>query len=438
MFIELHLLHAFPPAALNVDDTGAPKSAIVGGVPRARISSQAWKRAIRTYMRETGLLDASELSVRTRRLQDVLGRRLVAGGRDPEEAAAVASLAIRVLDLTVDDTGQTPVLLFVANSEIDALERACNDAWVSLLEAARNLGAQQGMSPASDGEDAAPAGAGDPTPRATGRGRAARDTTRSIREDRRAARDATRTLVPDDARALMRRVLTAAPLRTDTDSPSARVPTAVDLALFGRMIATMPGARVDGAAAVAHAVGVSRLEPETDFFTAVDDLLDADETGAGMIGTVEFNASTYYRYLTVNVAEVLDNLSGDAALARRGVNAFLRAALLAVPAGRQRSTAALTRPSVVLLTARRGPFSLVNAFLQPVASTSREGVMAQATRALARHWENTVRMYGGDDVAGAWLATDDDQAPLGALAPYLVSDVGAAVTAVLVAAGLGA
>ena len=432
MFIELHLLQAFPPAALNVDDTGAPKSAIVGGVPRARISSQAWKRAIRTYMRDTGLLGASELSVRTRRLQDLLSRRLVAGGRDSGDAVAVASLAIRMLDLTVDDNGQTPVLLFVANSEVDALEQACNDAWEPLLETARKLGAQQEqMSPASDGEDAAPAGNGD----RPSRGRASRDTTRSVREDRREAREATRTLVPDDARHLMRRVLTTAPRRTD--NPSARVPTAVDLALFGRMIATMPGARVDGAAAVAHAVGVSRLEPETDFFTAVDDLLAADETGAGMIGTVEFNASTYYRYMTVNVVEVLDNLSGDAALARRGVDAFLRAALLAVPTGRQRSTAALTRPSVVLLTARRGPFSLVNAFLQPVASTSRDGIMAQATRALARHWENTVRMYGGDDLAGAWLAAED-QTLLGALAPHLVPDVGTAVTAALVAAGLGA
>ena len=47
-FLQLHLLTFFPPANLNRDDLGRPKTAIVGGVTRLRLSSQALKRAWRT------------------------------------------------------------------------------------------------------------------------------------------------------------------------------------------------------------------------------------------------------------------------------------------------------------------------------------------------------------------------------------------------------
>jgi CRISPR system Cascade subunit CasC len=47
-FLQLHLLTPYPPSCLNRDETGRPKSAVVVGVPRLRISSQALKRAWRT------------------------------------------------------------------------------------------------------------------------------------------------------------------------------------------------------------------------------------------------------------------------------------------------------------------------------------------------------------------------------------------------------
>ena len=50
--IELHILQSFPVSCLNRDDVGAPKTAIFGGVTRARISSQCLKRAIRQHAKE--------------------------------------------------------------------------------------------------------------------------------------------------------------------------------------------------------------------------------------------------------------------------------------------------------------------------------------------------------------------------------------------------
>ena len=38
-FLQLHLLTSYPPACLNRDDLNRPKTALMGGVPRLRISS---------------------------------------------------------------------------------------------------------------------------------------------------------------------------------------------------------------------------------------------------------------------------------------------------------------------------------------------------------------------------------------------------------------
>jgi len=47
-FIQLHLLTAYPPANLNRDDMGSPKTAKMGGYDRLRVSSQCLKRTWRT------------------------------------------------------------------------------------------------------------------------------------------------------------------------------------------------------------------------------------------------------------------------------------------------------------------------------------------------------------------------------------------------------
>ena len=47
-FVQLHLLTSYPPANLNRDDLGRPKTAMMGGEPRLRVSSQSLKRVWRT------------------------------------------------------------------------------------------------------------------------------------------------------------------------------------------------------------------------------------------------------------------------------------------------------------------------------------------------------------------------------------------------------
>ena len=93
---------------------------------------------------------------------------------------------------------------------------------------------------------------------------------------------------------------------------------AVDLALFGRMIADKPDKNIDAAVQMAHAFSTHAVSTEFDFYSAVDDLqrADAEEgAGAGMLGTTLYNSACYYRYANLDYRQLSSNLGGDTRLA---------------------------------------------------------------------------------------------------------------------------
>src|ERR1019366_8018881 len=107
--------------------------------------------------------------------------------------------------------------------------------------------------------------------------------------------------------------------------------SAVDLALFGRMIASKPPdpkLNVDAACQVAHALSTHRVAPEFDYYTAVDDLPGGDETGAGMLGMQEFNSACFYRYANIDLKQLSNNLQGDQKLTLAGARAFLESFIM--------------------------------------------------------------------------------------------------------------
>jgi len=129
--LEIHILQNFAPSNLNRDDTGSPKDAFFGGVRRARISSQCLKRAVRMYFRQSGLLDDQHQAERTKRLVKEIQDRLVAKGKDPDQAEQAAIAAItsmgsqKQLKVTKNkwDEQLTDYLVFLGHQEIDALAR---------------------------------------------------------------------------------------------------------------------------------------------------------------------------------------------------------------------------------------------------------------------------------------------------------------------------
>ncbi|MFJ4920658.1 type I-E CRISPR-associated protein Cas7/Cse4/CasC [Streptomyces sp. NPDC088725] len=167
----------------------------------------------------------------------------------------------------------------------------------------------------------------------------------------------------------------------------------IDVALFGRMVADIPALNVDAATQVAHALSTHAVELEFDYFTAVDDEQEKEEeTGAGMIGTIGFNSATLYRYATVGLHQLVDNLTDEEA-AVTAVEEFMISFARSMPSGYGNSFAHRTLPSLVAVTVRSDqPVNLVSAFEEPVTASS--GIAAASARKLAREHAAAVKGWG--------------------------------------------
>ena len=201
---------------------------------------------------------------------------------------------------------------------------------------------------------------------------------------------------------------------------------AVDIALFGRMVADDTDLNVDAACQVAHAISTHAAENEYDFFTAVDDdksRSEEEDAGASMMGTVEFSSATMYRYATVNLDMLVENLGdGDAAL--RALEVFIKGFCLSMPTGKQNTFANRTLPEAVVVSVRDDqPVSLVGAFEKPIRTNEADGYLARSAEALAEHARAIEDSYGLKPLAsfvvalkgGGVLAPEgpDAPAPLG-------------------------
>lgn len=172
-----------------------------------------------------------------------------------------------------------------------------------------------------------------------------------------------------------------------------RTDRAVDIAMFGRMLADAADFNREAAVQVAHAFTVDRVTVEDDYFTAVDDLKTAaEDAGAGMIGEVGFGSGVFYLYVCVDRDLLIRNLEGDAALADQAVAALVRTLAVVTPKGKIATFAHRARAGYVL--AEKGsaqPRTLAGAFLKPVEGAD---VMGAAVTALERHRAKLDRAYG--------------------------------------------
>ena len=287
-FIQLHLLTVYPPSNLNRDDLGRPKTAIVGGTERLRISSQSLKRAWRTSDHFQEALSGF-LGRRTKRLGQEVFTHLQGKGVNNKDATAWASAVAAVFGKVKKEN----------KLEIEQLAHIAPEEWDAVISLADEL----------------------------------------VRENR---------PPEEDELGLLR----------------AR-PKAVDIALFGRMLASSPAFNVEAATQVAHAITVDSAKVEDDFFTAVDDLNRHEEdAGAGHMGDFGFGSGIYYLYVCINRDLLTQNLQADEALATRAIAALVEAAAKVAPTGKQNSFA--SRAYTSYLMAEKGtqqPRTLSAAFL---------------------------------------------------------------------------
>jgi CRISPR system Cascade subunit CasC len=355
MLIEIHLLQNHAPSNLNRDESGSPKECVFGGFKRARISSQCLKRSIRrSDIFQTEM--AGHLAHRTRRLPELVRDKLIAAGISDDLAAVAAKKATgfgteagseRDANKKTNEF-ETAQTMFLTDHDVQAVTDV-------LLEACR--------------------------------------------EERTAAK-----LEKVAAKDLQAKA-TQAGLRTMT----------VDIALFGRMITSGAFRDVEAAAQVAHALSTHKVDTEFDYFTAVDDLPGQSETeedaGADMIGDVEYNSACYYKYFSLDLQGITDNLTGKRflrrtpseeetqkahTLAAQTIESFVRAAIFTSPSGKQNSFAAHQLPAVVLIEVRpyQTPISYANAFVNPARPGGGRDLVRASMDSLKEHAEALTAGFG--------------------------------------------
>lgn len=282
IIVDVHVIQTVPPSCINRDDVGSPKTARYGGVTRARISSQCWKKAIRVEFEALGL-GSKYLGFRTSKIPKMVADAMMQQDTSLTEDVALkkGEDAIKVISNGLVKNGKMSAITFMSQAQINAIAEVALSGKTSKTDY----------------------------------------------------------------------------VKAWTENPS------VDMALFGRMLASVPDFNVDAAAQVSHVLSTHEVQTEYDFYTATDDMLGDNEAGAVNLGTLEFQSSTLYRHANVNVNLLRTNLLGDDDLTVESVVNFVKAFVLSMPQAKQTSYANRTVPDMVYVTIRNDQsLNLVNAF----------------------------------------------------------------------------
>lgn len=183
------------------------------------------------------------------------------------------------------------------------------------------------------------------------------------------------------------------PKQFDALVKDARItPISADLALFGRMVTSDYFVNIDASMQVAHAISTHAVNRESDFFTAMDDLLKPDEeAGAGMMGDVDYNSCCYYEYASVDTDVLRENLKNSAdrdALIEQLLPALIKAMAYTNPSGKQNTFAGQIMPDMIMIECKQDkiPLSYVNAFETPVATWgSNPQIVKNSVQAFVKH-----------------------------------------------------
>ena len=348
MLYEIHMLKNYPPTNLNRDDTGAPKTCLFGGVMRGRVSSQCLKRSWRTSPSFRAEIGDDNLGIRTRKLPVLVAEKLVEMGVTQEFAEAIQPRLTGIGNKEGKETkdgNATAQVIFYAKEDITAVAVTVKE----LLDKCKTV----------------------------------KDVQKLKAKDIQAA-------------------VTGADVR----------PVTLDIALFGRMVTSDAFRDVEASMQVAHAISTNKVSVESDYFTAMDDMLSGssmDELGAAMIGDVDFNASCYYVYVSIDTDALAENLKyADNAeeIVRQAIPALLRAMAFTDPSGKQNSFAGHVMPSVVMVECKEKkiPTSMVNAFVEPVGKGG--DLVKQSAEKLAAEVDMTARNFGLEVKERLWFCVD--------------------------------
>lgn len=337
-FVQLHLLTSYPPANLNRDDLGRPKTAMMGNALRLRVSSQSLKRAWRTSEAFESALK-NHIGTRTKEMGVKIFNQFIE--KEVSEKKA--------LEWSKTIAGVFGKIKILSKDEEDKLkdDKTSNDEKQKLKLKVLQIEQLAHFSPEEEN------------------GIGVLVTTLAQKNE----------APTDDELKLLRQKHTAA-----------------DIALFGRMLASSPAYNTEAACQVAHAISVHKIAVEDDFFTAIDDLnAGQEDLGAGHMGETEFAAGLFYQYICIDRELLKENLSGDEALTKTTIEALIEASATVAPTGKQNSFGSRARAEYILCeVGNQQPRSLSTAFISPIQDTD---VFNQSIRVLNDTMEKMDSVY---------------------------------------------
>ena len=132
IYVDLHVLQTVPPSCVNRDDTGSPKTAIYGGVTRARVSSQAWKHVMRQMFEECLGEDADYAKAyRTKNVAALIADEIcrIDATMEKAEATSLAKDALSIVGIATEENNgkeeakkeASKVLFFISKGQVQLM-----------------------------------------------------------------------------------------------------------------------------------------------------------------------------------------------------------------------------------------------------------------------------------------------------------------------------
>lgn len=313
MYMDIYAIQNVPPSNINRDETGNPKTALYGGFLRSRVSSQAWKQSMRhTFCERMG---KDHVGKRTKNAVEMIVDAMLdhRPDCDEEKASKYATLIFKAIGVKTQPSKRAGAAS--GKPVTDYLIFLANteiDKLALLALEWMDQGKKTAQKPDSD------------------------------------MKNKVENIFHDEQ--------------------------AVDIALFGRMLADAPDLNTDASAQVAHAISVDVIRPEYDFFTAKDDRSENDNAGAAMMDSVGFNSSTLYRYANVNLTALREQL-GNIEVTSKAASVFVEAFIRSMPTGKQNSYGNRTLPETCIVAFRDNqPINAVEAFERPVKASEDKSI----------------------------------------------------------------
>ena len=361
MLIEIHVIKNVSPSNLNRDDSGSPKTCVFGDFIRGRISSQCIKRNMRIDM-QNNRLEEIKYGLRTRKLPFKIAQLLKEKENYDDETLekikAIVSAFGNKEGKMFKDLNLTSQIAFYSEDDIKTIASEIKDE----IEAIQKIKIDE-------------------------KGKLEEKKISSV------AKDMQKKL--KDIR-----------------------PITLDIALFGRMTTSDAFLDIDASMQVAHAISTNKIENEFDFYTALDDLLEkGEETGAGMMGDIEFNSSCYYLYSNIDLDQLKENLMiGDVneteidELIKKSIPEVIKSFANVSPTGKQNSFAAHNPPSLIYieLKEKKIPINYANAFIKPAYSSSKKDLIEKSVDDFKEYVETFRNKFDDVEIKNSFLFSTED------------------------------